>query len=36
VLTAAVSTRLAFVVAGVGVLLLAPLLGRSAVEHIES
>jgi MFS family permease len=36
VLTAAVSTRLAFVVAGVGVLLLAPLLGRSAVEHVES
>ena len=32
VLTAAVSTRLAFVVAGIGVLLLAPLLGRAASE----
>jgi MFS family permease len=32
VLTAAVSTRLAFVVAGVGVLLLAPFLGRAAGE----
>jgi MFS family permease len=35
-LTAAVSTRLAFVVAGVGVLLLAPLLGRAAGESVES
>jgi len=35
VLTAAVSTRLAFVVAGVGVLLLAPLLGRAATEPAE-
>jgi MFS family permease len=32
VLTAAVSTRLAFVVAGVGVLVLAPLLGRAAAS----
>jgi MFS family permease len=32
VLTAAVSTRLAFVVAGVGVLALAPVLGRAAAE----
>jgi MFS family permease len=35
-LTAAVSTRLAFVVAGVGVLLLAPLLGRAAGDSVES
>jgi MFS family permease len=35
-LTAAVSTRLAFVVAGVGVLLLAPFLGRAAGEPVES
>jgi MFS family permease len=35
-LTAAVSTRLAFVVAGVGVLLLAPLLGRAASDSVES
>jgi MFS family permease len=34
VLTAAVSTRLAFVVAGIGVLLLAPLLGRAAREDV--
>jgi MFS family permease len=32
VLTAAVSTRLAFLVAGVGVLLLAPVLGRAAAS----
>jgi MFS family permease len=32
VLTAAVSTRLAFLVAGVGVLVLAPLLGRAATS----
>jgi len=32
VLTAAVSTRLAFLVAGVGVLLLAPILGRAATS----
>jgi len=35
-LTAAVSTRLAFVVAGVGALLLAPVLGRAATEPVES
>jgi MFS family permease len=35
-LTVAVSTRLAFVVAGVGVLLLAPLLGRAAGDAAES
>ena len=35
-LTAAVSPRLAFVVAGVGVLLLAPLLGRAAGDSVES
>jgi MFS family permease len=35
-LTAAVSPRLAFVVAGVGVLLLAPLLGRAAGDAVES
>jgi MFS family permease len=32
VLTAAVSTRLAFLVAGIGVLLLAPVLGRAAAK----
>jgi hypothetical protein len=32
VLTAAVSTRLAVLVAGVGVLVLAPLLGRAATS----
>ena len=35
-LTAAVSTRLAFVVAGAGALLLAPLLGRAAADSPES
>jgi MFS family permease len=35
-LTAAVSTRLAFVVAGAGALLLAPLLGRAAGDSVES
>jgi MFS family permease len=34
-LTAAVSTRLAFVVAGVGVLMLAPLLGRAAAVECD-
>jgi MFS family permease len=35
-LTQAGSTRLAFALAGVGILLLAPLLGRAAAEPVES
>ena len=35
-LTEAGSTRLAFLLAGVGILLLAPLLGRAAAEPVES
>lgn len=35
-LTQAGSTRLAFALAGVGILLLAPLLGRAAGEPVES
>jgi MFS family permease len=35
-LTEAGSTRLAFALAGIGILLLAPLLGRAAAEPVES